>query len=133
VMEATVVKREIDGFAGFLPRIREMEPVEFDEELHQRLARIEEMARAVPEERPALMKYCFDCATEMDAGEVVRHVRQKPFGYAGDFLLMDWIYQQKMGGVMASTGICSSIELPRSGFCSGESSYSGRYWEGHQV
>lgn len=98
MMKATVVRKEIDGFAAFLPRIREMDSVEFDEELHRRLARIEEMARAVPEERPALMKYCFDaCSAELEKGRILRHTRQKPYGYAGDYQVIDWMFQGFVG------------------------------------
>jgi len=97
-MSATIVRAEIDALVGFLPRIREVDPAEFDGELHARLARIDETARRCPAERPALMKYCFDaCSPEMDRGQVLRHERNKPLGYPGDYLIIDWLLQNYIG------------------------------------
>lgn len=97
-MNASVVRKEIDALAGFLPRIREMDPAEFDVELSRQVDRIDELSRSCPEDRPELMKYCFDCCSpEMDRGQVLRHERHKPLGYPGDYQIIDWLLLNHIG------------------------------------
>jgi extracellular factor (EF) 3-hydroxypalmitic acid methyl ester biosynthesis protein len=43
------------------------------------------------------MKYCFRlCAEELDQSELHWHSRYKPFGYTGDFLIIDWIHTRRI-------------------------------------
>ncbi|MCA8998452.1 MAG: class I SAM-dependent methyltransferase [Planctomycetaceae bacterium] len=68
----------------------------FDQEFHRRLKTIHDAScDCLPTVREALMKYCFEkTAPELDTSNIHRRGRQKPLGYAGDFLSIDWTYQK---------------------------------------
>ncbi len=88
---------EIRAFRNFLPSIQTREEKAFDEECRQRLERINEISLAVPSRRPELMKACFElCGNEVESSLIIKQARQKPFGYPGDYLLIDWIYINKL-------------------------------------
>lgn len=90
------IKSEIEAFAGFIPMIAELEGAEFQREFHARLNRIDEMSMTVPARRDELMRLCFDlCADELDKSLMQNHSRNKPVGYAGDYMLIDYIYTNK--------------------------------------
>src|ERR1051325_8879426 len=90
------LKQEIDRFISFMPRIADTPPEEFDREFQKRLDGINQLSLACPEERAAMMKLFFELSgTEFDKGAVQKQSRYKPFGYAGDYLIIDWTYTQK--------------------------------------
>ena len=83
----------IDETAWFLPTIAEIPPAEFDRGFIGRIRAIEGLAMKAPEHRSELMAYAFHrWADELDRSEIQRQSRHKPFGYAGDFQVIDWIY-----------------------------------------
>lgn len=91
------IRREIQAFADFLPLIAELEAPVYDVEFHRRLERIDNMSRACLGERPTLMRLMFDaCTDELDTSVLMEHSRTKPFGYAGDFLINDWMLQRSI-------------------------------------
>lgn len=95
-MNEYTLKRLIDDFAEFLPNIQTLPADEFSRNFHEKLDRIDELSRCVADCRPALMKYCFDaCSRQLDQSKVHYHGRHKPFGYAGDFQIIDWIYTRR--------------------------------------
>ena len=48
------------------------------------------------------MEYCFErCSNELDRSVLFRRARYKPCGYAGDYLMLDWIYTQRVASVGA--------------------------------
>ena len=88
-------KREIDALAAYLTRITSEEPQVFDEQFHARLKRINELSLLCPEKRDELIRYCSRaCAYELDRGTMSHYCRNKPLGYAGDYLVNDWIYKK---------------------------------------
>ena len=61
------IKREIEAFASYLPRIADQEPLVFEQQLHKKLQHIEAMSLLYPDQRQDLMKFCFEiCAEELD-------------------------------------------------------------------
>jgi extracellular factor (EF) 3-hydroxypalmitic acid methyl ester biosynthesis protein len=91
------IKREIEAFASYLPQIADQEPAVFEQQLHKKLQHIEAMSLMYPDQRQDLMKFCFDiCAEELDVSALFQHSRHKPLGYAGDYLIIDWTYTQKV-------------------------------------
>ena len=88
--------RIIHTFAAYLPRITVEDETEFQAELIRRIDHINELSLGSDKDRKEEMKYCFDiCGEELDKSTLCRHSRNKPFGYAGDFQILDWIYTRK--------------------------------------
>src|ERR1043165_6266263 len=84
------LKNEIDQFITFMPRIADTPAEEFDREFQKRLDGINQLSLACPEMRAAMMKLFFDLSgAEFDKDSVQRQSRYKPFGYAGDYLIID--------------------------------------------
>lgn len=91
--EAMTLINELVEFAG---TIGERGDGEFDAGLMERLRLIDDLARTVPDDAPRLKRYCFEALSQqMDRGTICRHARHKPFGYAGDFRLIDGIYENR--------------------------------------
>lgn len=62
---------------------------------HKKIGDIARAADDVPRAREALLTYCFQAtAGELDRSHVHHHGRNKPFGYAGDYQIIDWTYQK---------------------------------------
>lgn len=93
---------EIKAFADYLPLITDIDPEVFEKQFHEKLNHINEMSLSIPEKRSDLMKYFYEiCWKDMDKGIMQAHSRNKPFGYPGDYLIIDWIYTKKIdsGGI----------------------------------
>lgn len=90
----TQAKKEIDALAAYLTLIASEDQQVFDEQFHARLKRINELSLNCPEKRDELIRYCSrSCAYELDRGAMSHYCRNKPLGYAGDYLVNDWIYK----------------------------------------
>lgn len=86
----------INGLVEFAGTIGEMGDDEFDAGLMERLRLIDELTRTFPGSAAYLKRYCFEALSlEVDLGVICRHARRKPFGYAGDFRLIDGIYENR--------------------------------------
>lgn len=83
----------LEAFARFLPRIQDLSTEDFFAEYHARLNEVEGAAAAVPWQRRELIDY-FQTISEpyLDVGLMHPRARRKPLGYAGDYLLLDWIH-----------------------------------------
>lgn len=91
--EAITLINELIEFAGTIGETREDE---FDSGLMERSGNIDCLARMVPGDAVYLKRYCFEALSpEIDLGVICRHARHKPFGYAGDFRLIDGIYENR--------------------------------------
>ncbi|MFC2070294.1 class I SAM-dependent methyltransferase [Chloroflexota bacterium] len=91
------VKERIREFAEYLPEIENEDSDIFQEQIVNRLKEIDAMSMDCPEYRNELMDFCFNiCADELDNSVIQHHSRHKPFGYAGDYLIIDWIHQYKI-------------------------------------
>ena len=90
------VEKEIEAFANYLPFITNEEPSVFYQQFSMRLQQINEMSLSYPEKRHDLIKYCSNIfAKETDKSNIAYRSKVKPLGYAGDYLLIDWIYTNK--------------------------------------
>lgn len=90
------IKQEITEFAEFLPCINQEQPDRFAETLQEKLDHIDALSRCCPEDREQLMQFCVKvCAPELTQSLVQRQCINKPLGYAGDFQIIEWIYERK--------------------------------------
>lgn len=79
----------------FVSSIGSLPDAVFDDEFHGRLREIDHLSHQYPEKRRSIMaQFLAETANEFEHGNMCRHSRIKPFGYAGDHLLIDMIYQQ---------------------------------------
>ncbi len=89
------IEQEIESFVAFLPEIEEMPLRVFEEQLHARLNAIVAMSDNFPQQREAFRQAMLDrTEPEIQKGFMNRQMRQKPFGYAGDFRVIDWMYKR---------------------------------------
>lgn len=87
------IKKLIRDFSRFLPLIETEQSEDFDTQFHDLLKEIDECSVKLPDDRQNLMKHLFTiCADELDKSVIQSQSRNKPFGYAGDYLLIDWIH-----------------------------------------
>lgn len=87
---------EIKALNDIFLSIGNMEDKIFEKELAQRLNRIDEMSELMLGSKRELMKLCYRMAgKELDSSVILKHAREKPYGYPGDFQLIDWIYNNK--------------------------------------
>lgn len=92
---AESVRHEIEDFARFLPSIAHLPMDEFNTEYHRRLNRISDRSWEYPGERSDIVKAMFDVFDGHDLGIMQHHSLYKPLGYAGDYLIIDWIYERR--------------------------------------
>lgn len=90
------VREEIEAFANYLPHIADEDSAVFDKQFHNQLNHIDTMFLDCPRHRLDLMEFLFEiCGKELDKSTMFHHSRHKPFGYPGDYLILDWIYTNK--------------------------------------
>jgi SAM-dependent methyltransferase len=99
-VEEKVVKEKVillvNEFVEFAGTIGKTRDEDFDAGLMERLRLIDDLARTVPDDAARLKRYCFEALSpQADQGTICRHARHKPFGYAGDFRLIDGIYENR--------------------------------------
>lgn len=86
---------KIDEFAAFLPTIYEMPMRSFENELHLRLNDIVAGSDNYPQQRKSIRQMLFERTDkELIKGYMNSQMRLKPFGYAGDFRVIDWMYKR---------------------------------------
>jgi extracellular factor (EF) 3-hydroxypalmitic acid methyl ester biosynthesis protein len=91
-----LIKHEIREFVRDLPGIAQGDPKLFAEHLQRKLDYLNAMSRCCPNDRTDLMQYCVQmCAQELCQSLIQRQSIDKPLGYAGDFQVIDWIYDYK--------------------------------------
>lgn len=90
------IRSEIHELVSFIPLIGEIPDENFEAEFYQRLHRLEQQSHKVPEYRDALMNELFSLADEhLKKSKLCHHCRTKPFGYAGDHIMVDMIYERR--------------------------------------
>jgi hypothetical protein len=87
------LEQAIRDLASFLPQGRQLPMDQFDLALQQQLEAIEKSSHQNYGLRDMYRKLCFDlCGYELDSSFILRRLRYKPLGYAGDFEAMDKLY-----------------------------------------
>lgn len=83
----------LQAVAACLPLGRQSSSQDFDLSLFANLKQLENASQQQPGLRDVFRKRCFDlCAFELDSSPLLRRIRYKPLGYAGDFEMMDMLY-----------------------------------------
>lgn len=95
-MYTTQITEEIDSFAKYLPTIEHEETAVFEKNFLEHLELLNDLSQLDLDQRQELRKYFIEaCAEELDKGVMQNQSRNKPFGYPGDHLVIDWIYTRK--------------------------------------
>lgn len=90
------IENKLENLSKFFSMMGEVDEKTFDNGLKDRIDLINAMANNVPQYRTELMNLCFEMTGKyLDESVIFRHAREKPLGYAGDFRLIDWIYENK--------------------------------------
>jgi extracellular factor (EF) 3-hydroxypalmitic acid methyl ester biosynthesis protein len=85
---------KIHEFVAFLPTIYEMPMHVFESELHERLNEIVTTSDNYPHLRESLRQMLYnETSGQLEQGHLNRQARLKPYGYAGDFEVIDWMYK----------------------------------------
>ena len=91
-----LIKHEIAEFARYLPCITEGDPKLFAEHVLCKLDYLNAMSRCCPNDREDLRQFCVQmCAPELRQSWIQQQSIDKPLGYAGDFQVIDWIYDYR--------------------------------------
>ena len=91
------IEQMITNFVDFMPSIKDMNPALFDAKFHHQLEEINQTSNQYPQHRDDMMQMCFDlCGAEMDKSKVHKRARYKPCGYAGDYMMIDWLYMKEI-------------------------------------
>jgi len=87
------VAAEIVSFGNFARSLDEIDK-NAEHLFHDRLRRIEEMSNSLsPEIKKTLRTHCLkETESELCQSTMIQHGRSKPFGYSGDFQMIDWTY-----------------------------------------
>jgi len=92
-----MLDEKIDEFVGFLERIEDLPMDEFYSELQTNLAQINDLSIQLGGTRSTVMAEFFrTTAPFFDLTDIGYRARNKPLGYAGDYLTIDLIYQWKL-------------------------------------
>lgn len=91
------LQREFTRFSQFLSDI---DPDHIDSYKNEFFSRIQKIAKIIEEDpdQESAGKQFYEICGLIDESPLHQRTRHKPMGYAGDFLLIDWIYTQKIGG-----------------------------------
>lgn len=88
----------MDNIAAHLSSISSPRSEGFDLRLHELLDELDQLVAAMPMEEAKLRKRFLDITEPLlGRSAVIAHGRNKPFGYSGDFQIIDWTYLQHIG------------------------------------
>lgn len=91
--DAIPIAAEIDALVDFMRQMDDPHSASQAAAFHARIGAIASAAGQVPDAREALLCYCMDATgSELDRSFVHHRGRNKPFGYAGDYQIIDWTY-----------------------------------------
>jgi len=92
-----MLQREFYQFTKFISDIQPDEIGSYKEEFFSRIDKIASLIEKQPDPESAKEDF-FNLCHAIDESPLHQRTRKKPLGYAGDFLLIDWIYTQKISG-----------------------------------
>jgi len=81
-------------FSDFISNVNSQDLSSYKEVFFKKIDTIAEMIESSPNGEELKEKF-FDICSALDDSIMHQRTRTKPLGYAGDFLLIDWIYTQK--------------------------------------
>ncbi|MBN2414635.1 methyltransferase domain-containing protein [bacterium] len=85
---------EFRAFQELLHQVRESDPQEYKERFFTQIDRIASALGTSPR-KDELKDEFFRLCSDIDTSIMHGRTRNKPLGYAGDYLLIDWIYTEK--------------------------------------
>lgn len=85
---------EFQAFQELLNQVRNAEPQEYKERFFAQIDRIASELEKSPNQNELKDEF-FNLCSNIDSSIMHERTRRKPLGYAGDFLLIDWIYTKK--------------------------------------
>lgn len=88
------IRREFNNFVSFISKLKDSDPTEYRDTLYREIDHLTKIIEKAPD-REKLEHEFFQLFDPFDISPIHRRARQKPLGYAGDYLLIDWIYTQK--------------------------------------
>lgn len=88
------LQREFDDFSDFLSTIESWDLPTFKDELYRKVDHFAQIIEKAPNKEELKDRF-FQICDKFASGPLHRRAREKPLGYAGDFLIIDWIYTQK--------------------------------------
>ncbi|MFC1568741.1 SAM-dependent methyltransferase [bacterium] len=92
-----MLQREFNQFTKFISNIDPNHIETYKEEFFSRIGKISSLIEKQPDPDSAKDKF-FKICKLIEESPLHQRTREKPLGYAGDFLLIDWIYTQKTKG-----------------------------------
>ena len=92
-----LLQRELNEFSTFLSEINSENIDDYKSEFFSRIDKISTLIEAQPDPEAARKQF-YEMCSLVEESPLHRRTRRKPLGYAGDFLLIDWIYTQKTRG-----------------------------------
>jgi len=88
------IYKEFEDFEKFISTLDSSNMPTFRDTLYKKLDRIAQLFEKSPNQEE-LRKRFFHLCNTFDCSLLHRRAREKPLGYAGDFLIIDWIYTKK--------------------------------------
>ena len=88
------IRSALNDFTQFLTRPSKLSVTKYRNELYRRIDLITKMIEEDPD-RDRWEAEFYGLFDQFDISPIHRRARMKPLGYAGDFLLIDWIYTGK--------------------------------------
>jgi len=88
------IHEEFDNFTKFLFQTDGSDLPSYRDELYNKIEHISKIIETAPN-RDELFDQFYKLFAPFDQGPIHKRARNKPLGYAGDYLLIDWIYTQK--------------------------------------
>ncbi len=89
------IQKKIESIVSFLPQITDMPLSEFNGKIHSMLDEMVLESNQYPQQRESFRKMILETAgKDLTKGLLNKQMRTKPFGYAGDFQVIDWMYRQ---------------------------------------
>ncbi len=88
------IQREFNRFADFLAQADDTDLDGYRDRLYQRIDNLIHLIDHEPDKEDLKQSF-YHLFDSFDQSLIHQRAREKPLGYAGDYLLIDWIYTQK--------------------------------------
>ena len=102
----TNIEKEFKDFEEFNSPLDTSNMTRFKDTLYQKLDHFADIFESAPNQGELRERF-FQLCNKFDSGMLHRRARERPLGYSGDFLIIDWIYTKKI----ASNGQGKLLDL----------------------